>query len=724
MDNPQGPFIVAGNRAYLIGDMNGTFPAYGEHIPGEMTGLWQHPHKLMQSMDLGWALPGSEPQWPLSDRFHRGPWHVDQHFLLSRNVEANRRMWVPDDQPGVMIELTLSNRGESSVEMDIVLGLVSDLHPGWLDESPRGHDTASPIAGGVLFRNDVSPSGVACLAESAAQEVILHDRELAKRAPSGSKMALIRHTLKIVPGQPVCLRYWIVGQDASTNPWVFPAEFEQWRAAKQARYQRLDLLSQLSLPDEQLMQAAQWMKYQTDWLIRSVPGFGLGLGAGVPEYPWWFACDNHYALKGLLTFGQHEWVEQTLTLLKDVSWQTNRNGRIVHEMSTTGKVFNPGNAQESPQFCAMVWETYLWTGDKAWLQSMYPAVVQAMQWVSQLDTTARDLAPGYGIIEIEDLNLRMIDTAVYTYTGLVAYAEMARIFEGADCAQALSQRAARLKSRLLELYWIDEEGLFGDFLAQPSEVESRAGKWALRALNQGNPEAAKRYRQLPAFGRGPGESLYLMKNWIIATPMETGIAPDAWANRALERMRLGSEFHGPYGLYLSGTDQSEMMTISTGVQAVAEIQYGHADFALRWMKDIAKTQDVRSPGTISEMSPDYGCFVQAWTAYGLWYPLVTGFFGIHPKASERSCYVNPCMPSHWHQAKLAQVRMGSNHIDCAFTRNDQEMCRVSTREPWRITTGSQWEVVDIHGGYVDSSAIDLQSPGAWVELRKNVKKAP
>ena len=41
------PFVAAGDRVYLIGHQNGTFPDLGWHVEGEMGGIWLHPIKLM-----------------------------------------------------------------------------------------------------------------------------------------------------------------------------------------------------------------------------------------------------------------------------------------------------------------------------------------------------------------------------------------------------------------------------------------------------------------------------------------------------------------------------------------------------------------------------------------------------------------------------------------------------------------------------------------------------
>src|ERR1700732_2902353 len=50
--NQTEPYVTAGDRAYLIGTQDGNFPDIGDHVPGEMGGLWVHPIKLIDGF---WA---------------------------------------------------------------------------------------------------------------------------------------------------------------------------------------------------------------------------------------------------------------------------------------------------------------------------------------------------------------------------------------------------------------------------------------------------------------------------------------------------------------------------------------------------------------------------------------------------------------------------------------------------------------------------------------------
>ena len=46
------PYVTAGDRVYMVGHQDGTFPTLGWHIKGEMGGIWNHPIKLMDGFDV------------------------------------------------------------------------------------------------------------------------------------------------------------------------------------------------------------------------------------------------------------------------------------------------------------------------------------------------------------------------------------------------------------------------------------------------------------------------------------------------------------------------------------------------------------------------------------------------------------------------------------------------------------------------------------------------
>src|SRR5206468_7514531 len=180
-------------------------------------------------------------------------------------------------------------------------------------------------------------------------------------------------------------------------------------------------------PEQRLQEVYNWVKVNTGWLVRDVPGVGRGLGGGLMEYPWWFGTET-YSLQAIMATGDFDLAKQTLRLLKNQSLKANGNGRIVHEVTTNGAVSNPGNTQETAQFILTVGKLFQWTGDLDFAREMYPAMKLGLHWLlTDMDQNKNLFPEGYGITEVYGLNAELIDVAVYTQQALIATAELARI---------------------------------------------------------------------------------------------------------------------------------------------------------------------------------------------------------------------------------------------------------------------------------------------------------
>jgi hypothetical protein len=175
------------------------------------------------------------------------------------------------------------------------------------------------------------------------------------------------------------------------------------------------------------------------------------------------------------------------------------------------------------------------------------------------------------------------------------------------------------------------------------------------------------------------------KNWVVTTPMDVGIAPRERALAALDKIRR--ENVGEYGPFLSAVERKAMMTIATGVQAVSEGRYGRIDQAMWYVDRIVRTFGRTLPGSISEMMPDYGCFVIAWTSYGIVVPLIEQVLGIEPDAPGKSIVFDPHPPSGWNQMSIEALPVGSNTISFSRARTERgiEYDVESKQDGWTFT---------------------------------------
>jgi hypothetical protein len=109
-----------------------------------------------------------------------------------------------------------------------------------------------------------------------------------------------------------------------------------------------------------------------------------------------------------------------------------------------------------------------------------------------------------------------------------------------------------------------------------------------------------------------------------------------------------------------------VMTLPTGVLAIAEARYGNSNEALEYLKRLGHTFSHTLPGSMYEVSPDFGMMAQAWNIYAVEIPVISHFFGITPEAGNREITFQPAFPSQWTTAAIQNLVVGQNHISIAM----------------------------------------------------------
>ena len=716
LENPSENLCVTpGTRAQIVGAQNGSFPAFGHHVPNEMGGVWMHPIKLLDGFWLGLEI-GEQPFAWLKEAkvFRNFGFYNEQEYSLSP-LKIVRRQFVPQETPGVIIQYDIINESEETVSLNGELVARSDLSPVWFSEeagivagedegriegqseegriekqseegriakqSDKGRIEKQSDEGqirkkSVVIKDSKHPWFVNMQLEGVTSEITIGDEiEGYEKTYGQGTGASWKFSFSLAAEQSLALIFRIVGSMTSAMETVeIMNQMEDVKALfqeKEAHYQEIVAVAALDIPDKELMEQYTWVKCHMEWLTTRVPGIGAGLTAGNPEYVWWFGCDSAYALAGCVPAGFHRLAEETLDTVEKFSAKVNGNGRIVHEINTFGVVANPGNTQETAHFICAVYQAYQWTGNKEWLYKHYPAIKQGLTWLFGEMDTDNDLFPeGYGIMEVKGLNGELIDTAVYSAVALEYAKEMAKLFGEEELGLKYAERSKKLKDKILTEMWLEEEGLFADIRISGKLLHENLDDF----IWQEEQSEDKRNAHLIPYYLALKEKLvadglaectldrpWCFQNWVINTPIEMGLATKEQALASLERLN-SPEFTGEWGLYLSGLEKTRIMTISTGVQTNANLRYGKVEEAYEQIKRGMKTFGMYLPGSHSEMSPDYGCFVQAWTSYLMLSPIITGFIGVQPKADKKEVTIKPQLPSAWDYAKIERLKVGSNEI--------------------------------------------------------------
>lgn len=683
--NLEDPYVVAGRKTYLIGTQDGRFPDMGGHIQHEMGGLWSHPIKVLDGFWLGIGTEPDNVEWlPRAEAFHTTPLAAKHVYRMSGGRRVDQETWAPHKEEGLVISYRFQHFDahpdtKGSRTLPVVMLFRTDLQGVWLSDRlgwKDGQDLAyhHPDEGFVHAKDGEMPFHlvVGPSNPSHIRDCVIDANYWGPEKTAGRGVSIAFFLSLPIDEKGFADVFFAITSSSQTyeealDGWKrIRSNLHGLRAEKKEALSRILSYSQLKVPDPDIQGVFDDIKVGYEQLYREVDGFGAGLGAGLPEYPWWFGCDNSYALLGALCVGRFDMTIKTLRLLAKVSQETNGNGRIIHEVSTNGVVYNPGNTQETPHFTMAVWDTFLWTGDLEFLKDMYPLCREGvLSWLLGEQDTDGDLFPeGYGITEVAGLNWELIDTAVYTQQALESLAQMARILEDEQTEEKASHLAQVLKEKIEARYWLEEEGLYADLIAPPSLLLDRLNHIRRQENYLGGEmdKALDDYEELCRTADPDTELPWLFKTWVIFCPLETGLTSQERAERVLDRMHT-PEFTGRYGIYLSGFNHLHMMTISSGVGAVAAARYGRVETALGYIRQITNTRLLRFPGAPSEMSPDYGCFVQAWTGYSVAVPIIRHVLGLNPNAHQRRLTLSPRLPASWDHFSLKNMRVGDLHLD-------------------------------------------------------------
>ena len=712
-DYLESPFVTAGDRVYMVGHQDGSFPPLGWHIKGEMGGIWNHPIKLMDGFeaqlitDLG-VLPLEN-----ASPFTNYP-YANKHTYTFENegLLIERVQFVPDGKQGILVQFILKNNGEDNFEGEFNFVGHSNLRPTWLGE--RSNMIDSKDSGSfeeshwvvkdsinswyTVFGSDQSPLSSETLSDSLKPNGASHSLTYAVTIPAKSETTLNFSIAGSYHSKEEAISTFF---DILTNHHAMATE-------KKLRYEQLAQQSKLTIPDKQLQETFEWLKYNCDWLVRTVPEIGTGIGAGIADYPWWFGVDSEYALKGYMAVGQDDIVEQTIQLLDSVSMVINGNGRILHEMSTNGVVFNEGNINETPQFASLIWEIYKWNGDKTFLEKYFPTIQKGLKWLLEANDADNNLFPdGFGMMEIHGLDSEMIDVASYTQRAFSDASLMALELDQGELAKEYREVADELKEKINTEFWSETFGSYADFIGTDAQALTLIEDALVRADTLNKPWAVEELKatrqEILKTPSNKARPFVLYHNWVVNTPMEMGIADSTKAITALDNAK---KFTNPFGVFVTGIDRDEsagedegsfqgskvfsytgaVMTLPTGVQAVAENNYGRPDQALDYLKRMSRSFSYALPGSIYEVSPDYGMMTQAWNIYAFAVPIVNQFFGIKPMAHQKTIIIEPQMPSGWDNASLENVKIGNNLISVWHSTSENgHQIKITQNQPdWKI----------------------------------------
>jgi len=745
------PFVTAGNKLYIVGYQDGSFPEIGWHIKGEMGGIWDHPIKLMDGFDVELLWGDTLKKLDKANSFTNYPTTNKQTFnLYDQNLKIERWQFVPDDKEGLVVQYIIINTNDGPQEFQIKFTGQSDLRPTWLGERTQmidGKDKA--VYNSNLDVWEITDTNRPWSVVFGANAHSVSNSPESYTYSGNGVATSLSYPIALKGKEEKVLNVFISGSYTSKDEALstyedIKANFDSYFKRKQSRYKALAEKSKLTCPDKNIQQAFEWIKYNCDWLVRTVPEIGTGINAGIPDYPWWFGVDSEYALKGYIAIGQKDAVYSTIKLLDSVSNAVNGNGRIIHEMSSNGAVFNLGNINETPQFASLIWEIYKWNGDLNFLTTYFPTIQKGLDWLMTENDSNKNLFPdGFGMMEIHGMDSEMIDVAVYTQRAFEDASKIASELGEQELSNRYANLASELKTKINTEFWSEEFKSYADFIGTDAQALKLIDDAIIRADTLSKPWAVEELKQTKQrILSNPSKDLkpfVLHHNWVVNTPMEMNIADPDKAKKAL---KTAENFVNPFGVFVTGIDRDKsagtdegsfkgskafsytgaVMTLPTSVLTIAENNYGHPDKALDYLKRMTKSFSYALPGSLYEVSPDYGMITQAWTIYGYAVPIIQQFFGIQPMASKKTVTIQPQMPSSWNNASMENVEIADNSVSVFYNQSEGKVELKVLQQNTNWTLKIVIPKIDFESFEVDQSKVSIEDNGDNVIFKANANE--
>jgi glycogen debranching enzyme len=352
-------------------------------------------------------------------------------------------------------------------------------------------------------------------------------------------------------------------------------------------------------------------------------------------------------------------------------------GKILHEyrrgeMAACREiVFIPyyGSVDATPLFVVLAAEYLRWTGDRAFLEELTPAIEAALGWLDHAEyvtyaaRSARGLVnqgwkDSHDAIMHEDGEtaagpIALVEVQGYKYAALCGAALIEEALGRPDAARARRDAAARLRARFMDDYWMDDEGFC-----------------ALALDGDGAP--------CRVIASNPGHALW------------SGIVPPDRAARIVERL-LGRELYSGWGVRTLATRERRYNPMSyhngsvwphdTAIAAAGVRRYGFTEQFLTLATGLFDAAQQCEGRRLPELFcgfprvPGYGatpypvaCSPQAWAA-GVASQLLVEMLGLDPEAGHnRLTLTRPVLPAWLPWLEVRGLRLGRSRFDIHVTR--------------------------------------------------------
>lgn len=543
---------------------------------------------------------------------------------------------------------------------------------------------------GRRVETEVTHDGLV-LAYEGLDECLRRTRIVFDPKPTRLSESMATFQIRLEPGEEASYR-WAIACEVDGNPQVEvePCYEKVVQAAAGA-------LEHVHAREPQIFTGNEQFN---DWLNRSLADlhmmqtetpYGLYPYAGVP----WFSAV--FGRDGIITALQCLWFDPSMArgvlayLAANQADAENpeqdaQPGKVLHEfredeMATLGEIpFRRyyGSIDATPLFVMLAGAYYNRTGDRGFIESIWPNVERALEWIDRYGDSDGDGFVEYtrkskhGLVHqgwkdshdaifhsdgaSAEGAIALCEVQGYVYAAKVAAAELAKIFGDTIRSQELSKQAEALCHRFEQAFWCDDLSTYAvalDGSKQPCRVRtSNAGHclFAGIATEEHASRAATTLTEETSFS-----------GWGIRTvaTSEARYNPMSYHN--------GSVWPHDNALIAAGFSRYGLKA------AAATVLAGFLDASLFF--DLHRLPELfcgfpRRPGESPTLYP-VACAPQSW-ASGAMFLLLEACLGLSVLAPEhRLEFSKPFLPAFLPQVTIRDLKVGDARVDLLLTRHEE-----------------------------------------------------
>lgn len=505
------------------------------------------------------------------------------------------------------------------------------------------------------------------------------------------------YRIALQPGQSNTLDLLIACSYDATRQQVpsFDAAYQQLEARRTEKHAKASRIESSDAQFDQWIKASQ----RDILLLLTKTDEGLYPYAGVPWFSTVFGRD------GIITALQTLWfypdiargVLSTLMALQatvtDIPSES-EPGKILHEqrsgeLAHTGEIpFTRyyGTIDATPLFLVLAGRYFQHTGDRAFLEQLWPSIEAALNWIDAYGDSDGDGFVEYrrktdqGIVqqgwkdsndsvfyedgEMVEPPVALCEVQGYVYEARLLIAEIAEAIGKADTAQTLKEQALHLRERFHQAFWMDELATYAIAL----DADKRPCR--IRSSNAGHCLFS---------GIASAEHAQHITEQLLG--------PDFFSGWGIRTLAVGEPRYNPISYHNGSIWPHDNALIAYGMA-----RYGFKEAASRVLDALFEVSNFVELNRLPELFCGFdrrdqqgpilypvACSPQAWAAGSL-FMLLQACLGLTIDGIKRQVqFDHPVLPASIESLRIQNLRVGAGIIDLELRRNEEKIDLVVTR---------------------------------------------